>query len=114
MKSLGFLCAIALLTIAVWAAEQKTAQPMKPAQLTPSEVAPAAAAPKVVQSDEPTRIQVDVTRVSMLFTVTDRKGRFITDLTKDDFAIIEGKRPQAVLEFIARHSNLKLTPKEAK
>ena len=55
----------------------------------------------VVQSDEPTRIQVDVTRVNMLFTVTDKKGRFITDLNKDDFQVIEGKRPQAIAEFTA-------------
>jgi Ca-activated chloride channel family protein len=55
----------------------------------------------VVQSDEPTRIQVDVTRVNMLFTVTDKKGRFITDLTKNDFEVIEGKRPQAIQEFTA-------------
>ena len=30
----------------------------------------------------------------MLFTVTDRKGRFVTDLTKDDFEVIESKKPQ--------------------
>ena len=39
------------------------------------------------QADEPTRISVDVTRVNMLFTVTDKKGRFVTDLTKDDFEV---------------------------
>jgi VWFA-related protein len=54
-----------------------------------------------VQADEPTRIQVDVTRVNMLFTVTDKKGRFVTDLTKDDFEVIEGKKPQAIQEFAA-------------
>jgi VWFA-related protein len=54
-----------------------------------------------VQADEPTRIQVDVTRVNMLFTVTDKKGRFVTDLTKDDFEVLEAKRPQAIMEFAA-------------
>jgi VWFA-related protein len=54
-----------------------------------------------VQADEPTRITIDVTRVNMLFTVTDKKGRFVTNLTKDDFEIIEGKRPQTILEFAA-------------
>jgi Ca-activated chloride channel family protein len=92
MKSRGFLCAITVLGIAVWAAEgQKPTQPPKPA---PS---PAQAVP----SDEPTRIQVDVTRVSMLFTVTDRKGRFVTDLNKDDFEVVESKKGQSVLEFTA-------------
>ena len=48
-----------------------------------------------------TRIMVDVTRVNMLFTVTDKKGRFITDLAKDDFEVIENKKPQTIQEFTA-------------
>jgi VWFA-related protein len=59
------------------------------------------AAETAVQGDEPTRILVDVTRVNMLFTVTDKKGRFITDLTKDDFEVTEGKKPQVIQEFTA-------------
>jgi VWFA-related protein len=51
--------------------------------------------------DERTRILVDVTRVNMLFTVTDKKGRFITDLTKDDFQVIENKKAQMIQEFTA-------------
>src|SRR6187549_3458069 len=51
--------------------------------------------------DEPTRIQVDVTRVPMLFTVTDKKGRFITDLGKEDFEVFENKKRQEVAEFNA-------------
>jgi hypothetical protein len=62
---------------------------------------PARPAGQILQSDEPTRIQVDVTRVSLLFTVTDKKGRFITDLVKDDFEIVEGKRRQTISDFAA-------------
>ena len=63
-------------------------------------VAPAAQKPEVVE--EPgARITVDVNRVNMLFTVMDRKGRFVTDLTRDDFELIENKRPQTVQEFSA-------------
>src|SRR5437870_6330306 len=52
--------------------------------------------------DQPnTRITIDVTRVNVLFTVTDKKGRFITDLTKDDFAVAENKKPQIIQEFTA-------------
>src|SRR5437899_7831930 len=54
-----------------------------------------------LQADEPTRITVDVTRVDMLFTVTDKKGRFVTNLAKDDFEVIESKKQQAILEFAA-------------
>ena len=53
------------------------------------------------QGDEAYPDPVDVTRVNMLFTVTDKKGRFVTDLTKDDFEVIESKRPQEIQEFAA-------------
>ena len=44
-------------------------------------------------------IRAEVTRVNMLFTVTDKKGRFVTDLNKDDFQVFENKKPQKILEF---------------
>jgi VWFA-related protein len=60
------------------------------------------AAPKGAPSaDDFSRITVDVTRVNLLYTVTDKKGRFVSDLTKDDFEIIENKKPQKILEFTA-------------
>ncbi|HXS96446.1 MAG TPA: VWA domain-containing protein [Candidatus Limnocylindrales bacterium] len=77
--------AAASLAAVVWAAQQNPTQPPKTA----------------VQSDELTRIQADVTRVNMLFTVMDRKGRFVTDLGKNDFEVIENKRPQTIQEFTA-------------
>jgi Ca-activated chloride channel homolog len=48
-----------------------------------------------------TRITVDVSRVNMLFTVSDKKGRFITDLNKEDFQVFENKKPQPIVEFAA-------------
>jgi Ca-activated chloride channel family protein len=54
-----------------------------------------------------TRIVLEVNRVDMLFTVTDKKGRFITDLAKDDFTVIESKRSQIIQEF-ASESDLPL------
>src|SRR5437016_2690047 len=47
------------------------------------------------------RIVLDVTRVNMLFTVTDKKGRFITDLTQKDFEVIENKKQQTIQQFTA-------------
>src|ERR1017187_1262457 len=80
------LAAAGVLAIAVWAAAGQD---------------PARPAGQVLQSDEPTRIQVDVTRVNLLFTVTDKKGRFITDLNKDDFEVVDGKRRQTIADFAA-------------
>ncbi len=51
--------------------------------------------------DDQGTIRSEVTRVNMLFTVTDKKGRFVTDLTRSDFMIAENKKPQEILEFTA-------------
>jgi VWFA-related protein len=48
-----------------------------------------------------TRITLDVFRVNLLYTVTDKKGRFVTDLKQEDFEVTEAKRPQKILEFVA-------------
>ncbi len=58
-------------------------------------------AQKPSTAPESDRIVLDVTRVNMLFTVTDKKGRFITDLTKDDFQLSEGKKVQTINQFTA-------------
>jgi len=55
---------------------------------------------QVAQSgSESAPIRAEVTRVNMLFTVTDKHGRFVTDLTKNDFQVFEKKKPQNILEF---------------
>jgi Ca-activated chloride channel family protein len=48
-----------------------------------------------------TRITLDVSRVNMLYTVSDKKGRFVTDLTKNDFEVFESKKSQTIIEFAA-------------
>src|SRR3984885_348409 len=73
------------------------------ASLYAQQTAPSAAEKPgtVVDIGERTRIILDVTRVNMLFTVTDKKGRFVTDLGRDDFLVLENKKPQAIAEFTA-------------
>ena len=51
---------------------------------------------------DPTQtISLDVTRVNILFTVADKKGRFVNNLLKEDLEIIELKKKQTILEFAA-------------
>ncbi|MGH9721898.1 MAG: VWA domain-containing protein [Bryobacteraceae bacterium] len=57
--------------------------------------------PVRVEPDLQRPIVVDVTRVNLLFTVTDKKGRFITDLTREDFLVSENRKQQAIQEFAA-------------
>ena len=83
MKRWFLLAALGALGVALTYGQEKTAPP------------------PVQQAEEPARISVDVTRVNMLFTVTDKKGRFVTDLSKEDFDVVEGKKPQNIQEFTA-------------
>src|SRR3954463_14257574 len=48
-------------------------------------------------------IRAEVTRVNMLFTVTDKHGRFVTDLNQSDFQVSENKKPQNILEFTSEN-----------
>jgi Ca-activated chloride channel homolog len=54
-----------------------------------------------LSADEQARILIDVTRVNVLFTVSDKRGRFVTDLARDDFEVVENKRVQKIMEFTA-------------
>jgi Ca-activated chloride channel homolog len=85
----GFFGVLGVLALAVWAA----------GQTPPSEAKPPAS--RVDQDIPAARIVLDVTRVNMLFTVTDKKGRFVTNLTKEDFQVIENKKQQTIQEFTA-------------
>lgn len=46
-------------------------------------------------------ITLDVTRVNLLFTVSDRRGRFVNNLVKDEFEVVENKRKQSIVECTA-------------
>jgi Ca-activated chloride channel homolog len=81
--------------LALWA---QTAPPAPPPPAAKFADPPASTA---TTADEGTRIILDVTRVNVLFTVTDKKGRFITDLGKDDFQVVENKKPQVIQQFTA-------------
>lgn len=70
------------------------AQQQKKEQTPPTKADNSNSAPIVAQ----------VTRVNMLFSVTDKKGRFVTDLNRNDFEVFENKKPQHILEFTSETS----------
>ncbi len=60
-----------------------------------------AVADQPVEDFDANTITLDVTRVNLLFTVTDRRGRFVSGLTRDDFEVKDNKKRQNILEFTA-------------
>ena len=59
-----------------------------------------------MQADQ--TISVEVNLVNILFTVADRKGKFVTNLKKEDFKVFEDERIQSVTNF-SSENNLPLT-----
>ena len=57
--------------------------------------------------DPGSTIRVEVSRVPLLFTVTDKKNRFITNLERDDFQVFDNGKKQSIREFV-RESDLPL------
>ena len=82
-------------------------KPAVPFLLCLAALAAQAPTPKRPTGAPDTRIVVEVPRVPLLFTVTDKKGRFITDLDRNNFKVHDNGKPQNVLAF-ARESDLPL------
>jgi Ca-activated chloride channel homolog len=68
---------------------------------------PAAPATPPAPTDEQT-LSVNVDLVNILFTVADKKGKFVTNLKKEDFRVLEDERNQTVTNF-SSETDLPLT-----
>jgi VWFA-related protein len=65
--------------------------------------------PSLPNQDQPTEtIKVQVNEVNLIFTVTDKKGKFITGLKRENFGLLDdGRPPLAVVQF-TQQTNLPL------
>jgi VWFA-related protein len=81
-----------------------------PTTTTPSQT-PGQAAPPAANAplDQPVdTIKVQVNEVNLIFTVTDKHGKFITGLKRENFGLLDdGRPPSAVLRF-TQQTNLPL------
>jgi VWFA-related protein len=84
--------------------EQTKAQPTaNPA----SNTRPAEGSDKADSEDVPT-IWVPVNEVRLIFTVTDKHGRYIKDLKRDDFKVIDDKKPVEKINSFRSETDLPL------
>ena len=95
----GLVVAILLTSVALGQKAQKKAQPQPKRPEAP-------AASPTVGDDETLSVNVDL--VNILFTVADRRGKFVTNLRKDDFRVFEDEKPQAITNF-SSETDLPLT-----
>src|ERR1700734_2929784 len=65
-------------------------------------------APVLVSAQDDTTLKVEVNVVNILFTVRDKKGGLVGNLSKDDFKIFEDGKEQEV-KYFNRETDLPLT-----
>lgn len=70
-------------------------------------IQPAAGQNSVKPAKGREQLVVNVDLVNVLFTVSDRRGRLITDLDQADFQLFENNRPQVITNF-SRETDLPL------
>jgi VWFA-related protein len=101
---------------------QPNATPQTPAPATPDTQAKPAAPPSnpggVDNSQKPpdtggqeeklTTIIKLVDEVNVVFTVTDKRGKFVKDLTKEDFAVLDDNKPAVAVRSFRSETNLPL------
>src|ERR1700677_4401885 len=59
-------------------------------------------------SDDIPKIHVGINEVSVVFTVTDRHGRRVTDLKQNDFRIVDDSKPAVEIRSFHAEANLPL------
>jgi VWFA-related protein len=87
-------------------APQSTAPATQPASISPAQQPGAQITPNDDQA--PTTIRVQVNEVNLIFTVTDRKGKFITGLKRENFGLLDDGRPPAAVLRFTQQTNLPL------
>jgi Ca-activated chloride channel homolog len=101
------------LGIALWTATAQTSAdtPAPPAsQAVPAQppAAPPAQQSSTQQDDTVATIRKTVNEVNVVFTVTDKHGRYVKDLQKDEFKVIDDNRPVEQINSFAKETDLPL------
>jgi len=92
-------------TTAPVASEKTNSQPGSNSQAPPTSTAPAGQTPAAPdssdksESDDSFRVRKIVNEVRVVFTVTDRHGRYIKDLKSNDFRVIDDQLPAELRSF---------------
>jgi VWFA-related protein len=103
----------AALSIATAQAQQPATQPAAPqtpatAPATAPAQAPATTPGQAPTDETPTVFHLGVNEVSLIFTVTDKHGRYIPNLQQSDFALLDDQKAPAKVNSFHQQINLPL------
>jgi VWFA-related protein len=88
--------------------QQAQEAPPQAAATTPAVPAEKSADPSVPADDPLTTIRATTNEVNVVFTVTDKHGRHVTDLKQADFRVIDDNKPPDELRSFHAETNLPL------
>lgn len=89
--------------------QQNPPQQSPPQQSTPQQSSAAQQAAPPAKDDESTFvIKVPVNEVNLVFTVTDKNGRFVKDLKQQDFQLLDARMPPERVLHFTQQSDLPL------
>src|SRR5215469_8545099 len=127
MKSMIFRLFPTLLAVALWSVAAFAQSGPAPAAQAIGGAVPAQATPASSSSDKPkptaaangqqsstaddesvTTIRKTVNEVNVVFTVTDKHGRYVKDLKKDDFKVIDDSKPADEVKDFRNQTDLPL------
>ncbi len=110
--------ALASLSLAAWAQSPTSTPPPAPSpQTAPSAISNTPASPSAAQnpsdadsgaSDAVPTIRTTTNEVNVVFTVTDKHGKRITDLKQADFSIVDDSKPPSEIRSFHAETNLPL------
>jgi Ca-activated chloride channel homolog len=109
---ISFFAALVLAALfpLVTASAQQSVAPPAPAsnQPTNNSAAPQSDAPDAESDSGAGTFKIGVNEVSLIFTVTDKHGRYIPDLKQSDFALLDNQRAPAQVTSFHQQINLPL------
>lgn len=89
--------------------QQQTASPANGSSTQTAAASNSAPDPKPAPDDPPLEIiRKNVDEVNVVFTVTDKHGHFVKDLKKEDFQVIDDKKPATRIIDFSKETNLPL------
>jgi VWFA-related protein len=97
--------------VALATPQQQPSQPQQEPAASQSKPPTQAPADKAVTGEGgPAVFRASAEAISLAVTVVDNKGRFVTDLTKEDFGVFEDGKPQPILNFRTVKESATLEP----
>jgi Ca-activated chloride channel homolog len=109
-RSIWLLAALGMTSCAAWAQTTGNTLAPPPSQAAPAQPAATASAQQssTQEDDSVATIRKTVNEVNVVFTVTDKHGRYVKDLQKDEFKVVDDNRPAEEIKSFAKETDLPL------